>query len=100
LLTRTREILTANLATLTRWAEPLEGLLSWTPPQAGAIAYLRYHASANSTELAHRLRKEHSVLVVPGDHFKMDGHLRVSVGSEPAVLTAGLERLGALLRAL
>ena len=100
LLTRTRGILTENLAILTRWAEALEGLVSWTPPQAGAIAYLRYHASVNSTELAHRLRKEHAVLVVPGDHFKMDGYLRVGIGSEPAVLSAGLEHLAATLRAL
>jgi hypothetical protein len=100
LLSRTRGILTENLSTLARWAEPLEGLVSWTPPRAGAIAYLRYHAPVNSTDLANRLRKEQSVLVVPGDHFKMDGYLRVGIGSQPAALEAGLARLAALLRAL
>lgn len=100
LLARTRAILAENLSALTRWVDPLEGLVSWTPPQAGAIAYLRYHVPVNSTELATRLRKEHSVLVVPGDHFKMDGHLRVGIGLEHSALEAGLSRLGGLLRIL
>ena len=37
----------------------------------------------NSTELVLRLRDERSVLVVPGDHFGMDGYLRVGFGNEP-----------------
>lgn len=100
LLSRTRAILTENLATLAQWAAPLEGLVSWIPPQAGAIAYLRYHTAVNSTELATRLRKEHSVLIVPGDHFKMDGHLRVGIGTDAGTLSAGLARLATALRAL
>jgi len=100
LLARTRTILTENLSALTRWVEPLEGRVSWTPPQAGAIAYLRYHAPVNSSELATRLRKEHSVLVVPGDHFKMDGHLRIGIGMEGKALETGLTHLAALLRTL
>lgn len=100
LLARTRTILTENLAAFAAWTEALEGIVSWTPPVAGAIAYLRYHRPVNSSDLATRARKEHSVLVVPGDHFRMDGHLRIGIGMEPVVLEAGLARLAALLRAL
>ena len=38
-----------------------------------------------------------SVLVVPGDHFEMDGYLRIGFGSDPAHLSSSLERIGALL---
>ena len=38
-----------------------------------------------------------SVLVVPGDHFEMDGYLRIGFGSDPTHLTNSLERIGALL---
>jgi hypothetical protein len=100
LLARARAILTENLSTVARWVEPLEGRVSWMPPQAGAIAYIRYEAAVNSTDLATRLRKEHSVLVVPGDHFKMDGYLRIGIGLERGALEAGLLRLGALLQTL
>jgi hypothetical protein len=54
----------------------------------------------NSSDLATRLRKEHSVLVVPGDHFKMDGHLRIGIGMDRSALETGLTRLATLLRAL
>ena len=55
---------------------------------------MRYHHAINSTELVTRLRVEKSVLIVPGDHFGMDGYLRLGFGDEPAHLRAGLDRLG------
>ena len=33
-------------------------------------------------QLIERLRDEHSVLVVPGDHFEMDGYLRIGFGTD------------------
>jgi len=100
LLARTRAILTENLRVLAAWADALGDALSWVPPQAGAIAFVRYRAPVNSAALAERLRREHSVLVVPGDHFQMDGYLRLGFGMEPRVLEEGLARLGRLLRSL
>jgi len=44
-----------------------------------------------------RLREEQSVLIVPGDHFGMDGFLRVGFGNQPEDLRAGLERIDAVL---
>ncbi len=100
LMLRTREILTQNLQVIRRWVDDLDGRLSWIPPRAGAIGYFRYHVSLNSSELANRLRKEYSVLVVPGDHFKMDGYLRIGFGMERRRLEEGLSRIGEFLRAL
>jgi aspartate/methionine/tyrosine aminotransferase len=70
------------------------------PPEAGAIIYARYAHPINSTELVTRLRDEESVLVVPGDHFGMDGYLRFGVGEAPDYLLAGLERVRAVLERL
>ena len=70
------------------------------PPRAGAIAYLRYALKINSTALVVRLRDERSVLIVPGDHFGMDGFLRVGFGNEAEDLRAGLARMDALLDTL
>jgi aspartate/methionine/tyrosine aminotransferase len=47
-----------------------------------------------------RLRDEKSVLIVPGDHFGMDGYLRLGFGERPDYLRSGLERLHALLTTL
>jgi hypothetical protein len=61
---------------------------------------MRYHDAINSTALVDRLRIEKSVLIVPGDHFGMDGYLRVGFGSEVRYLRDGLDRIADLLRGL
>lgn len=100
LIGRTRGILRANLPLVEDWLRQHSGAFSWTPPEAGAIVYVRYHYRVNSTRLVDRLRETHSVLIVPGDHFGMDGYLRLGYGEVPDHVRAGLERLDALLRAL
>ena len=70
------------------------------PPRAGAIAYVRYGWRINSTSLATRLRDEAGVLVVPGDHFGMDGYLRIGFGNEPGDLAEALSRMAALVDSL
>ena len=67
---------------------------------AAAIAFPRYSADINSSELVDRLIEEKSVLVVPGDHFGLDHHLRMSFGLPPDYLRAGLTRIGELLEEL
>jgi aspartate/methionine/tyrosine aminotransferase len=97
ILARTRGILNHNLPIIAAWLDAHGGLFSYAPPDAGAIVYARYHHPINSTQLVTRLRREKSVLVVPGDHFGMDGYLRLGFGDEPTYLGAGLDRLGALI---
>jgi aspartate/methionine/tyrosine aminotransferase len=66
-------------------------------PDAGAIVYVQYHHEMNSTDLVNRLRTEKSVLIVPGDHFGMDGYLRIGFGEPVDYLRCGLERLKELI---
>jgi aspartate/methionine/tyrosine aminotransferase len=61
---------------------------------------VRYNYRLNSTELVTRLREQHSVLIVPGDHFGMDGYLRIGYGEPPDYVLAGLARLHDLLESL
>ncbi len=63
-------------------------------PTAGAIAYMEYDLDVGSTELADRIRRERSVLVVPGDMFGLDKGIRIGFGYEPEKTIKGLERLG------
>jgi aspartate/methionine/tyrosine aminotransferase len=97
ILARTRGILNRNLPIIAEWLDAHGGLFSYAPPDAGAIVYAQYHHPINSTQLVTRLRREKSVLVVPGDHFGMDGHLRLGFGDEPEYLRAGLGRVHALI---
>jgi aspartate/methionine/tyrosine aminotransferase len=68
-----------------------------TPPDAAAIAFIRYQLDVNSTELTERLRKEKSVLIVPGDHFGMDHYLRISFGLPHSYLVPALNRIHDLI---
>jgi aspartate/methionine/tyrosine aminotransferase len=94
LLDRARGILNRNYPIIASWLDDRDGGFSYVAPDAGAIVYARYHYAINSTEFVTRLRREKSVLVVPGDHFGMDRYLRLGFGETPEHLRAGLERLG------
>jgi aspartate/methionine/tyrosine aminotransferase len=100
LLTRTQTILRTNLPLLEQWLRRHRPGFVWISPEAGAIAYVRYNYRLNSTSLATRLRERHSVLVVPGDHFGMDGYLRIGYGEPADYMLAGLGRLHDLLESL
>jgi hypothetical protein len=100
LLERTRGILRENLPLIEHWLHDHDPVFSWMRPEAGAIFYVRYNYRINSTELVTRLRDTKSVLVVPGDHFGMDGYLRLGYGEKAGYLKAGLERLHDLLTSL
>lgn len=97
LLARTRAILRENVPQVEAWLTASRHGFDWVSPDAGAFVFARYAPPLNSTALATRLRDEHSVLVVPGDQFGMDGYLRIGVGERVDYVLAGLERLGALL---
>jgi len=100
ILERTRSILNRNFPVIAGWLDTHGDLFSYAPPDAGAIVYVRYRHPINSTELVTRLREEKSVLVVPGDHFGMDGYLRIGFGDEVDYLQQGLERLHQLLESI
>jgi aspartate/methionine/tyrosine aminotransferase len=99
-LARTRRIVRENLPIIEGWLRAHDPMFSWIPPRAGAIVYVRYNYAVNSTALVTRLREEHSVLIVPGDHFGMDGYLRLGFGERPKYLQEGLDRLHTLLSSL
>jgi len=100
ILERTRSILNRNFPIIAKWLDGHGGACGYAPPDAGAIVYVRYQHPINSTELVTRLREEKSVLIVPGDHFGMDGYLRIGFGDAVDHLQQGLGRLQELLESI
>ena len=99
LLARTRGILRTNYPAVRRWIERRPAL-SHVPPEAGAITFVRYAHAINSSALVERIRDEHSVLLVPGDHFEMDGYIRIGFGCDPELLLPALEHVGEVFDAI
>ncbi len=97
ILARTRGIIRTNYPVVRTWIEQRAPALSHVPPEAGAIAFVRFRHAIDSIALVDRLREEQSVLIVPGAHFDMEGYVRIGFGSEPSHVVAGLERAGRVL---
>ena len=93
IIQRTRNYIRKGYPLLQNWLNHQKDIFQLVPPQAAAIAFLRYQLNINSTELANRLIREKSVLVVPGDHFGMDKYIRISFGLPQNYLTEGLTRI-------
>lgn len=100
LLERTRTILRRQLPRLEAWIHKHDDILTYIPPQAGAIAYLRYNLPISSTALMNRVMKEQSVLIMPGAFYGMGKYLRLGYGYDLDYTLRGLARVDEVLNAL
>ena len=97
---RTRAIIRANWQIIERWLAGMDGEFAYRPPDAGAIVYARYRSPVNSSALAETLRRDHDVLIVPGDQFGMDRFVRFGFGPPAGDLEVALDRVAAAFRAV
>ena len=97
IFSRTRSILRTNLPPLEEWIRGHPDLLEYTPPQAGAIAFIKYNLPIASIKLVDRLRHEQSVLIVAGDQCGLPKHLRVGYGSDVEYTRKALARVDELI---
>ncbi len=97
LLKRTRGFIRRGYPILEQWMQAHQGRFWMRPPDAAAIAFVGYNFDINSSEFTDRLRKEKSVLIVPGDHFGMDHFVRISFGLPEDYLIPALERIHELI---
>jgi aspartate/methionine/tyrosine aminotransferase len=93
IIKRTRDYGRGGYKNLENWVNEHSDVLSVVPPQAAAIAFVKYQKDINSSELVKRLIHEYSTYVVPGDHFGMDGFLRISYGLSDEYVNEGLRRI-------
>jgi aspartate/methionine/tyrosine aminotransferase len=100
ILARTRAILNGNWPILEAWLRAQGDIFDFSAPSAGAVVFARYNLDINSTELVEKLVRDISVLLVPGDHFEMDGHLRFGYGSREPYLRSALGLVGKALKDL
>lgn len=100
LINRTRSLIQTGFSTLEAHLNVHTGAFSMAPPKASALSFVRYHLPINSTKLAERLMQEKDVLMVPGDCFGMDHHLRISSALPLSYLETGFSRLNELVETL
>lgn len=100
LLARTRGIVRAQWPRLREWIEA-QGVLQVTPPEAGAIAMIKYDLPIAANTFFDRLVDEKSVLVNPASHFGISGkYFRVGYGYDIDHTLKGLDRVSELIEEL
>lgn len=102
ILERNRTISARNLAGLSEWLAAHGSTFSFVPPRIGGVAFVGYDLPIRSTDLVMRLLEEQSVLVVPGEAFGADRHLRIGYGNPRlleglTLVNETIERLCAVL---
>ena len=100
LLTRAQKLAGEGFATLQYFLDEHPDVFSVVAPMASALSFVRYKLPISSTELVHKIRKEKSVLIVPGNCFDLDHHLRISSALPEEYLKEGLGRMNEVVREL
>lgn len=90
---RTRSILGRNLPVLEEWIHAHGDLFDYLRPEAGGIAFVKYDLPIRSGALIDRIRREQSVLLVPGDQLGMGKYIRIGYGSDIEFTLKGLARV-------
>jgi aspartate/methionine/tyrosine aminotransferase len=90
---RGRALLQRNRRIFSDWVDDLGDGYSFIPPEAGALAFMKYPSPTPSLEIVERIRENQSTLIVPGIHLGLEGYLRIWLGGEQAYLEEGLRRI-------
>ena len=96
LLDKQRKRVARNRGVVTKFIES-QPRLSWVPPDAGTVGFVRLEGGSVD-DLAERLLAKDS-LVAPGRFFGAADHFRIGFGMEADQLDEGLKRLAAVLTA-
>jgi aspartate/methionine/tyrosine aminotransferase len=100
IIERTRRYIRNGFPVLEEWMNRQDGLFTYTPPDASAVSFVRYHLDVNSLDLMETLCREASVFVGAGDSFGVDHHLRIAFGQDRLVLDEAFARIQKTLESL
>ena len=100
ILDGTKQHLNQNMNTLVEWIDTCDGKLSLSPPQAGAIAFVRIKMDIPSQDLTYHIRDNFSVLLTAGKWCGLEGFLRFGYGPPNEYLLEALDRIGQSLEAV
>ncbi|HEY3357152.1 MAG TPA: aminotransferase class I/II-fold pyridoxal phosphate-dependent enzyme [Polyangia bacterium] len=81
IVARNLAIVRANIAVFEDFVRRRPGLVSWTPPRAGSIAFARLGAPEGAAAFCGRLVEETGAMLVPSRVFDYgDEHVRIGLG--------------------
>jgi len=96
ILQRNNRIIRSNHRRLNEWIER-EDLITWIPPRAGSVGFMRHHLDISAKKICEDLIKNESTFMVPGDCFEMPSYIRIGYGNNWKILEEGLSRFSRYL---
>lgn len=96
ILQRNQELLTTNLAILEDWIAK-EDKASFIRPAATSTSFVKLAVNQPIEEFCLQLLEKYGVLVVPGNRFAIEGHVRIGYCCPPDTLRQGLALLSTFL---
>jgi len=88
----------ANIAAFNKWVEESPDLVSCVPPRGGFTAFPKYRSRLGSKKFCERLLREEGVMLSPGDHFGVDKHFRINLGTKGGTFAEGLRRIETFMK--
>ena len=96
IMARSRVIADTNRKILREWLRD-EPLADCVIPRSGTVCFLKVNTDMPSAQLCERLQEETGVFFAPGSCFGVEGHVRLGLGIDNAVMREGLRRFSAWL---
>ena len=100
LVQRFNKLSMSNFKILSEWMQANQDIVEWVIPHGGIMCFPKYRLEMSSIELCQKLLENHGGMVIPGEYFNMDGHIRLCYTSSEEALKNGLNSLGKGLREL
>lgn len=96
-LSRLKDVATANLDALTATMERVSDVLAWVRPSGGTVSFPWFRDGRDSRPFCEALAAR-GVLVAPGDCFAAPAHMRIGFGAQSEGYTDALDILERVLR--
>jgi len=100
LVRRFHRLAKPNFEIIREWMTANADIVEWVVPDGGIMCFPRYKLELSSKALCQKLLDDHRILVIPGDYFGLDGHIRLSYTCSKGALKRGLDALAGALRKL
>lgn len=95
ILRKNRKHVAENLARVDRWMRTQDAL-KWSKPDGATISFPKLPNGVKSMDFCKKALKN-GLLLAPGKYFGLENHVRLTFGTQPKELDAGLKVLGKLL---
>lgn len=97
IFSRNNEIIRENHKILDNWIRK-EPHISWIPPTAGSVGFMKHHLDETAEEICLGLIKEKNTFLVPGNCFGHPDHIRIGYGNKKGIIKEGLSRFSEYLQ--